>query len=193
MPEQSAPNLEKTIYINYFDVIDEARTKAIMSICAQLLSQQKPDRLYFLFASAGGSVNAGIALYNYLKALPLKITMHNTSTIDSIATVVFLAGDERYAAPHSSFLYHGVASNFPQGARVNLAQMREFESRLKHDQDKIAGIIAENTGITEEETKKLFSQGESKDLEFAKEKGVITDIRSPIIPKEAPLISMDFK
>jgi len=70
--------------------------------------QPKPDVLYFLFSSNGGSVNAGIALYNFLRALPVEIIMHNTGSIDSIATVIFLAADKRYAALHSTFLFHGV-------------------------------------------------------------------------------------
>jgi len=192
--EKKEPNpSEKVVYINYFDQIDEPRTKGIMSICAQLIAQQKPDRLYFLFASPGGSVNAGVALYNYLKALPCKITMHNISTIDSIATVIFLAGDERFAAPYSTFLYHGVNMNINHGTGLSLSHMKELESRLKHDQDKIAGIIADNTDITKDEMMKLFKDGESKDLNFAKEKRVITEIRPPSIPKEAPFISIDFK
>jgi len=194
-PEKKETSLPKTktVYINYSDVIDDGRVKGIMALCTQLISQQKPDSLYFLFSSNGGSVNAGVALYNFLKALPCKIIMHNTGSIDSIAAVIFLAGEERYAAPHSTFLYHGVKITINQGTNIDYHQTLELASRLRHDQDKIAGIIAENTSITKEEMKELFRQGESKDLDFAKEKGVITEIKPPTIPKEAPLISVDFK
>ncbi len=50
---------------------------------------------YFLISSPGGSVNDGIVLYNFIKALPAKIIMHNIGVIDSIATVIFLAANER--------------------------------------------------------------------------------------------------
>ena len=90
-------------YISYYDAIDVPHVKAIMTVCNNILSQTPmPSTLYFLFASQGGSVDAGIALYNYLKSLPVKIVMHNTGSIDSIANVICVGGQERYAAPHST-------------------------------------------------------------------------------------------
>ncbi len=77
---------EKVFYINYFDGIDDQKVKSLMSICSDVLSQQKPDTLYFLFASGGGYVNAGIVLHNFLRSVPAKVVMHNTGIIDSIAT-----------------------------------------------------------------------------------------------------------
>src|SRR5260370_24397301 len=99
----------KTIYINYFDVISQPKARAFMNACTQLLgSTPKPDRFYFPFSAAGGNVEVGIALYNFLRALPVKIAFHNTGSADSIATVVFLAGEERYATNHATFMIHGV-------------------------------------------------------------------------------------
>jgi len=71
----------ETIYVNYFDTIDEARTKALMAICSDIVAKQKPKTIYFLFSSVGGSVNAGITLYNFLRALPVEVVMHNTGSI----------------------------------------------------------------------------------------------------------------
>jgi len=117
--------------------------------------------------------------------------MHNTGTIDSIATVIFLAGNERYAASHSSFLFHGVSMGFNQGTALNLSQMNERKSQLENDQNKIAGIISDNTDITQDEMLKLFIQGETKGLDFAQEKGIIQGIKDPQIPKDAPLVSIN--
>ena len=183
--------MPNTFYINYFGPIDERTTNVIMGTCANIIAQHKPDCLYFLFASGGGSVNAGISLYNFLKALPATIVMHNTGTIDSIATVIFLAGNERWAASHSSFLFHGVSMGFNQGTALNLNQINEKKSQLDNDQKKIAGIISDNTSIAEEEILGFFVQGETKSLDFAQEKGIIHGIKDPQIPKNAPLISIN--
>ena len=48
------------------------RARLLMSVCTQD-PQFNPKTLYFLFASPGGQVAAGIALYNFLKAIPPKI------------------------------------------------------------------------------------------------------------------------
>lgn len=175
----------KIVYINYFDGITRKKVKDLMAVCANVIEQHNPDKLYFLLSSNGGEVDAGIALYQFLKAIPPTIVMHNTGAIDSIATVVFLAGDERYAANHSTFLFHGIAVSFQPGARLTSAQLRENASRAENDEKKIAGIITANTTISEDEMKRLHVQGESKDLPFAKSTGIIHDVRDPKIPRGA--------
>ena len=181
----------ETIYVNYFDTIDEAKTKALMGICSDIVAKQKPKTIYFLFSSVGGSVNAGITLYNFLRALPVEIVMHNTGSIDSIANVIFLAAEKRFAATHSTFLFHGISWNFAQAMSLTFSQLQETLSRFKQEEAKIAGIIAERSKLTESEIRELFLQGESKDLKFAVDKGIIQDIRDPAVPKDAPLSTVN--
>ena len=185
------PSPPKTIYINFFDGINEAKVKALMAMLSDIVARQKPDILYFLFSSPGGAVGAGIVLYNFLKALPVEIVMHNTGSVDSIGTVIFLAGSRRYAAVHSTFLFHGVQLNFQGGGQLNHVQLLERLSMLKQDESKIAGIIAERTSLTEHEIKQLFHQGESKDSAFAKAKGIIHESKDPLIPKDAPFVTVN--
>lgn len=182
-----------TVYVNYFDAIDDAKTKGLMAVCADIVAQQKPRAIYFLFSSTGGSVNAGITLYNFLRALPVEIVMHNNGSIDSIANVIFLAASKRYAAKHSSFLFHGINWNFAQGASLTFVQLSESLSRFKQEENKIAYIVAERTKMTEVEIRELFRQGESKDLQFAIDKGIIDEVKDPVLPKDAPFITVNFK
>ena len=182
-----------TVYINFFDQIDVPRAKFLMATCTHLLQQRKPDTLYFLFASEGGHVGAGISLYNFLKGLPVNVVMHNTGNIDSIATVVYMAGKERYAAPGTSFHFHGVASMAQAGMRVTHSTLSELMSHMKEDENKIATIVSRNTTLSVEELQRLFVHGESKNLDFAMEKGIIKEVREVSIPRNAELISFDLR
>jgi len=185
------PSQIDTIYVNYFDSITDAKTKALMAICSDIVAKQKPRTIYFLFSSAGGQVASGITLYNFLRALPVEIVMHNNGSIDSIATVIFLAASRRYAAKHSSFLFHGINWNFAAGAAVTFSQLKETMSSFEREEAKITSIMAERTKMSEAEIKELFRQGESKDLKFAVDRGIIAEIRDPSIPKDAPLITVN--
>ena len=98
----------KTFYLNFFDHIDPKKTSHLMAVCTEILGKHLPDELYFLFASTGGHVNSGIVLNNFLRSLPVKVTIHNMGVKDSIANIVFTAGATRFAAPHSRFLFHSV-------------------------------------------------------------------------------------
>ena len=111
--------MAQVTYISYYDAISEPKARALMQACTQAIDQTKPSRLYFLFSSSGGSVDAGITLYNFLRALPIPVIMHNVGSIESIANVVFLAADERYATPHATFLLHGITWNFAQGTQLS--------------------------------------------------------------------------
>jgi len=186
-----APPQQNIFYINYFDQIDAARVKALMGICTQIITQKKPDVLYFLFSSPGGQVDAGIALYNFLRSLPAQIVMHNTGAIDSVATVIFLAGERRYAAKHSSFLFHGVQMQFGKDSTAQPSHLKERLSRLESDESKITGIVAERSTLTEGEMRDLFREGQSKDVTFAIEKNIIHEIRDPKIPRGAEFASIN--
>ena len=115
--------------------------------------------------------------------------MHNTGTVDSIATVIFLAGEERYATEHSSFVLHGITSNLNAGG-YQLNILKEIISRIERDEEKIISIYCNNSEITEKIAKQLFIQGQSKDLDFALKFGIISEIRDYEIDKEFNFINL---
>ena len=180
-----------TTYLSYYDVINEQKTRALMEACAQAIAQTSRSQLYFLFSSTGGSVDAGIALYNYLRALPVPLVMHNTGSIDSIANVVVLAADTRYATPQSSFLLHGITWTFGANATLTWNQLQETISSFQTSEARMSGIITERTALTKDELGALYRQGEAKDLAFAKSKSLIHDVRPAKIPQGATFVALN--
>lgn len=181
-----------TFYLSFVDGIDVDRVKYIQNTCANIVDQIKPKKLYFLISSNGGDVDAGIALYNFLKALPLQVIMHNIGSIDSIANVVFLAGKKRYASKHTSFLFHGVNFDIKQPVSLGLNQLEELADRAKISQDKIAGIVCENTKITKAQMTGLFKKGKTEGIKFALSKGIINSEKAAKVPPNAPFLSLNF-
>jgi ATP-dependent protease ClpP protease subunit len=143
-PAPGVPPIPKPVYINFYGQITEASATKFMTAIAEVIKIDNPDCLYFLFSSPGGDVNAGVAIYNYLRALPVpKLVMHNTSSIDSVANVIFHAADERFAAPHSTFHFHGVGLNLTgNNPSLNNSQIQELESQIAALETKIANILS---------------------------------------------------
>jgi len=181
----------KTIYITYVDKIDLVRVKNLIAIVSSIVSGEKPDELYFLISSGGGEVDAGIALYNFLNALPVKITMHNIGSIDSIANVIFMAGNRHFANPHTTFLFHGVVMNLNGPVTLALPNVKEMMDRIEKNHDTIANIVCGKTSMKEETIKNLFAGGETKTADFALQVGIIDEIKVAEIPKDAPFVSVD--
>lgn len=69
---------------------------------------------YFVFCSEGGDVNSGISLFNFLRAVPVPLIMHNFGCVDSIAILVYMAADTRYVTDNGRFFFHGFTSTFIQ-------------------------------------------------------------------------------
>lgn len=157
----------KTIYVNFFGQITETSATKFMAACAEVMRVDTPECLYFLISSAGGNVEAGISIYNYLRALPVKIVMHNNGAIDSIANVIFHAADERLAAPHATFLFHGVGLELPDKAKLIRSQIQELLNQISALETKIANILASRCALTIPELQTLFLNGETKDTAFA--------------------------
>ena len=181
-------------YINFTGQIKEDSANKFMAACAAIVANDKPDGLYFLFSSPGGDVNAGVAIYNYLRALPVnKLVMHNIGSIDSVANVIFHAADERFAAPHSTFHFHGVAMNLPgNNPSLNHSQIRELLSQIEALETKIANILASRCQLTITELKDFFLHGKSVDTAFAEQKGVIKSVSQPTIPPNTKFYSLTF-
>jgi ATP-dependent protease ClpP protease subunit len=179
------------VYLVYHDEITTDKSKALMEVCSQIVMQLEVDDLHFLFSSSGGAVDSAITLYNFIKALPMNIVMHNIGSIDSAANVVFMAGAERYAAQDTSFLFHGVGYGFGVIAGISKSQIEEGLSIITEAENKIANILASNSSLTENEVRKLFERGESKPASFALSKGVVTELRQPAIPNGAPIYTVN--
>lgn len=80
--------------------------------------------LHLLIHSMGGSVADGIALYNYLHNLPLKLTTYNAGSVSSAAVLIFLAGQTRRSSESANFMIHrtGIAPN-PMSNAIQLQSL----------------------------------------------------------------------
>jgi ATP-dependent protease ClpP protease subunit len=183
---------QKTVYINYFDAIDPLRVNKFIQFCSDALQKYHPTEMYIFMSSGGGDVDSGFVLYYYLTALRgnVGITMHNTGNNDSIANVIFMAGQNRYAAPNASFLFHGVAMNC-NGAFTR-TMLTETLSRCIGMENRISQTISSQSKLTDAEIEILFRQGEGKDVHFALEKEIIHEIKIPSVPVGAIHLAMHF-
>jgi len=182
--------MQDTVYLVFHDGINEQSANRFMDFTSKIISKYEPKTLYYLFSSGGGLVNSGVALYNFLRALPQETVMHNIGSIDSIANAIFLAGKKRYATPASAFLLHGISWTFQQSSTLSYTQMQETLSQFDAAEQLTAKIIGEQTKLTPEEVRALFRQGESKNPSFALEKGMIHQICEVNMQPGAPIHSI---
>ena len=136
---------------------------------------------------------AGMNVYNMLRAMPFELVTHNVGNVDSIGNAVFLAGERRYASPHSTFMFHGVAFQAEGGKVFDEKLLRERLDSILADQKRIGSILDERTNLTGRQIKELFRKAATKDATFALENGLVHDIRDVEVPAGTPLFPLVFE
>jgi ATP-dependent protease ClpP protease subunit len=180
----------QTIYITVNTGINDNAVNKLTLMCTNLMAHAKPKCLYFLFSSFGGGVDPAIAFYNFLRALPVDVVMHNISMVASSATAIFHAADVRYSSPGATFHFHGLTWTFGAQETINRARLGEIQSMLNEGEKRMAELVCKNCKLTEKMLWEMFEQGKSRDNAYALEHGIIQEIREPKIPADA--ISLTF-
>lgn len=105
------------------------------------------SRVVLHLCSGGGDVNAGIGLYNFIRALPIRVDTHAFGACGSIAATVFLAGEDRTTVATSAFSLH--AATYVEGPRSGQVSNNTalialpFKERIGWEDDRIANYFSD--------------------------------------------------
>jgi ATP-dependent Clp protease protease subunit len=175
-----------TTYIIFCTTIEDNTAQEFMDIIANDLPEDT-HTLYILFSTGGGSVSYGFTIYNFLRALPYRIIMHNIGSVDSIGVVIFLAAHERYSTDNGSFLIHRVKGS-SKNEKTDDSSLREKLSCIEVEEEKIKNVVTRYTKISTREFWHLFDIGQLKDVDYAFDRGIIDDVRDARIPQGAKVL-----
>ncbi len=133
----------------------------------------------------------GLTVYNVLRSLPINVTTYNVGSVNSIGNVVFLAGDKRYAAKSSSFMFHGVGFDIDK-ARFEEKELNAKLAGLQNDQALIADVIVRHTKITKEHVRDLFLNAAFVPAAEARSWGIVDEVRDIAFAKSMPFLQLVF-
>ncbi len=186
---QAPPNL---VYVCFSAEIVPHTTESLIATVTNLVNQGV-KQIYLMLSTPGGSVMHGMNIYNVMRALPVELTTHNVGNVDSIGNAVFLAGQHRFACPHSTFMFHGVGFDVPAQTRLEEKFLRERLDGIASDQKRIGAVIEERTRLPREDISKLFLEAQTKDAAFAAGCGIIDEVRDVQIPPGSSVVSLVFQ
>jgi ATP-dependent Clp protease, protease subunit len=181
----------KAFYLSFLARINPTTTQALLGATSQQMMKGF-DEMHLLLSTGGGEVQAGLAAYNVLRALPLKIVTYNVGSVNSIGNVLFLAGDERYAAKTSSFMFHGVGFDVEK-TRFEEKDLNEKLDNVRNDQRLIADIISRHTNVTGPAVEKLFLSAAFIPAKDAVQHGLIDEVIDVQVPKGAAFLQLAFQ
>lgn len=147
------------------------------SICAQLLfleSENPEKQINMYINSPGGSVTAGMAIYDTVQYISAPVATLCIGQAASMGAVLLAAGEKgmRYSLPHSRIMIHQPMGGF-QGQASDIAIQAKEILRLR---GALNGILASHTGQTLERVEQDTERDYFMSGEEAAEYGLIDQV-----------------
>ena len=155
----------------------EVRDDSANAICAQLLllAAENPDEdIYLYINSPGGSVTAGMAIYDTMQYVKPDIATVGMGLAASMGQFLLTAGTngKRYITPHTRVLMHQPSG----GAGGSATDIRINADLILHMKKELAEIIADRTGKTVEQIDRDFDRDKWFTAQVAQEYGFVDHI-----------------
>ncbi len=147
------------------------------SIIAQLLFLQMEDGkkdISIYINSPGGSVTAGLAIYDTMQFLTCDVNTYCIGMAASMGAVLLAAGTKgkRYALPNSDIMIHQVSGG-AQGTASDVERTVEYMYKLKK---RLIHILAGHTGKTDEEVGRDSDRDYYMNAEEARNYGLVDEV-----------------
>lgn len=118
----------------------------LIDVISQVKKQPEADGFNVYIDSDGGVVDTGFDIYNYLKSLNKPITTIGSGIVASIATVIFMAGENRMVRENTPFMVH-----LPWGGTTGTSdEIEQYANDLRAIEKKMTGFYTKALGLEEE-------------------------------------------
>lgn len=146
-----------------------------VNLSRQLEEMQDVSVIHVHISSYGGEVKEGLAIYNALRAHKAKVITYCDSFACSIASVIFMAGDERIMNAASLLMVHN-AWTYASG---NAAELRKQADDLEVITSASVEAYKARASISEEEIRELMDNetwiAPAKAVEYGFATGVVEE------------------
>lgn len=161
-------------------------------VCSQLLllAVEDPEAdITLLINSPGGSVSAGLAMYDTLRLLPNDVRTVAMGLAASMGQFLLAAGTpgKRFALPHARVLMHQGSAGIG-GSAVDIAIQAE---NLEHTKKVLLTLISEHTGqpydrvVVDSDRDRWFTAEQARDYGFVDAVAVSLADILPVGPRKA--------
>ena len=156
---------------------EEVSDASANSIVAQLLHLESadPDKdISFYINSPGGSVTAGLAIYDTMQFIKPDVSTVCLGMAASMGAVLLAAGapGKRFALPNSRIMIHQ-PSGGAQGKQTDIQIMADF---MKDTREQLNGILAKHTGQPIEKIQEDTEKDNFMTPAEAKDYGLVDDV-----------------
>ena len=156
---------------------DEVTDASANSIVAQMLflESENPDKdIYFYINSPGGSVSAGLAIYDTMKYIKCDVNTICVGMAASMGAFLLSGGTKgkRFALPNSEIMTHQPLG----GMQGQASDMQIAMTHMAKTKEKLTRLLAEHTGQSYEKVLADTDRDNWMSAQEAKEYGLIDEV-----------------
>jgi ATP-dependent Clp protease protease subunit len=146
-------------------------------IVAQLLylnSEDPNQGINMYINSPGGSIYAGLAIYDTMQMIPAPVSTYAVGVTASMGTVLLASGakGKRYALPHATVHLHPASSGaqgYTEDVRIAFKEQERVQTQLFH-------LVGKHTGHDWKEIEQDFERDRYMDALEARDYGLVDEV-----------------
>ncbi len=171
---------ERIIYVG--NDLDDESANQIIAVLLYLDQVDAKAGVQIYFNSPGGTIPAGLAVFDCMKAMKYPITTLNLGLAASMGAFLVAAGTKgkRMALPNSRFLLQ--SPSLPDAVRGQASDVAIEVKNILAQRDRIVDGLVSFTGRSREEVKKDLSRDMYLTAPEAREYGLIDRVLTPKVP-----------
>ena len=145
-----------------------------------ILAKESTEPINIYINSGGGSVNAGLLIYDVIQSIQSRVNIYVTGMAASMAAILLAGGQKgrRFILPHSKTMIHEPL--LAEGMGGSATSIRNISDAILETKQIVNGILAKHTGRTLEEVDKATAfdnyMNAEKSVEFGICDKVVTDL-----------------
>lgn len=171
---------ERIVFVG-FPVDDHIASLVIAQLL--FLESEDADKDIMLYINCpGGSVSAGLAIYDTMQYVKPKISTICMGIAASMAAILLAGGDhgKRTSLPHSKIMIHQPIG----GTQGQATDIEIYTKEMLRTRDSLYEILSAHTGKTIEQIRKDSDRDYFMSPEEAKEYGIIDNILTRRVPEK---------
>lgn len=154
--------------------VDDVSANLIVAQLLYLNSQDQKQPISLYINSPGGSVYAGLAIYDAMRLIQAPVSTVAVGVTASMATALLCSGakGKRYALPHATIHMHPTSSGskgYTEDVRIATREQERVQTQLFH-------LMGQNTGHSWKEIEEFFIRDKYMTAPEAKAYGLIDEV-----------------
>jgi ATP-dependent Clp protease protease subunit len=159
-----------------FSEINDLKANVVIQYLLWLATDKKTADIHLYINSPGGSLSAGLAIYDAMQFVGCPINTYCVGTAASMAAVLLAAGTKgkRFALPNSKVLIH--QPRVYEGMQGQVTDLEIYAAEIQKEKERMNQILAQHTGQSVEHILKSTDRDYFMTADEAKAFGIVDQV-----------------